>query len=71
MTDRSTPPRPPRIPWFKAGEYVSKSSGRPYLVAFLGGAKVILIPDAAAEPHMKGSVQTWNAYLEPAPPKPR
>jgi hypothetical protein len=50
------------------GEYVSKSSGRSYLVGFMGGIKVVAIPDPAAEP-MKGAMQNWNLYFEPAPPR--
>ena len=50
------------------GEYVSKSSGRSYLVGFMGGVKVVAIPDPAAEP-MKGAAQNWNLYFEPAPPR--
>ena len=66
MNDRSQVPD--RINVCKMGEYVSKSSGRSYLVGFMGGVKVVAIPDPAAEP-MKGAAQNWNLYFEPAPPR--
>ena len=59
---------PSRIAVCKMGEYVSKSSGRSYLVGFMGGIKVVAIADPSAEP-MKGAMQNWNLYFEPAPPR--
>ena len=59
---------PSRIAACKMGEYVSKSSGRSYLVGFMGGIKVVAIADPSAEP-MKGAMQNWNLYFEPAPPR--
>jgi hypothetical protein len=67
MTD-SKATFPNRIQVTKLGEYVSKSSGRPYLVGYMAGVKVIAIPDPSAEP-MKGAMQNWNLYFEPAPPR--
>lgn len=64
--------RPARLPWFRGGEYLSKSSGRGYIVGFVGDLKVIGIPDPAATP-MKGAVQAWQFFVEAAPnrlPKP-
>lgn len=58
--------RPPRHPWFRLGEYVSKSSGRPYMVGFVGDLKIVILMDPAAEPP-KGAVAAHVAYVEPAP----
>ena len=69
MTELPKANFPNRIQVAKLGEYVSKSSGRPYLIGFLGGVKIVIIPDAASEPSMKGSVQNWTMHFEPAPPR--
>ncbi len=65
----TTSPFPNRIPWFRLGEYQSKSSGRPYLVGYLGDAKIVILLDPTAEPSMKGALNQWNAFVEPAPPR--
>lgn len=57
---------PNRIELFRLGEYKSKSSGREYLVGFLGGAKVVILCNPAETPP-PGAQASWTAYMEPAP----
>lgn len=57
---------PNRIELFRLGEYKSKSSGREYLVGFLGGAKVVILCNPAETPP-PGAQASWTAYLEQAP----
>lgn len=57
---------PHRIELCRFGEYKSKSSGREYLVGYLGGAKVIILCNPSETPP-SGAMASWTAFIEQAP----